>query len=285
MVRGPEPAQAPTNEQHQSQSLHHPARDRRHLRRLHLHALDRDRGRHEHPGARRQRLRRGGGDGVHAAGGRAASQRARRRRAGHRARHAQGQRQDRGDLRAGAGADGRDHRALQEPRPRSRARHRAARLLRARHVRDLDAAAARLRHHAARRRAQARDLLRRRRPAAGRARELHHRHGRAAVPRALADLGGGLSARRQGAGARHAVRQQAARRNLFAHPARGRERRRQSRQADRARPQDVVARLRRRGDRPLLPHPGADGFERRAPPRRAHRRRHGALCSRASKRR
>ena len=33
-----------------------------------------------------------------------------------------------------------------EPRPRSRARHRAARLLRARHVRDLDAAAARLRH-------------------------------------------------------------------------------------------------------------------------------------------
>ena len=36
-------------------------------------------------------------------------------------------------------------------------------------------------------------------------------------------------------------------------------RRRQSRQADRARPQDVVERLRRRGDRPLLPHPGADG--------------------------
>ena len=82
---------------------------------------------------------------------------------------------------------------------------------------------------------------------------------------------------RQGAGARHAVRQQAARRNLCAHPARGRERRRQPRQADRARPQDVVARLRRRGDRPLLPHAGDHGFERRAPSRRAHRRRHGAL--------
>ena len=33
------------------------------------------------------------------------------------------------------------------PRPRSRARHRAVGRLRARHVRDLDAAAARLRHH------------------------------------------------------------------------------------------------------------------------------------------
>ena len=134
--------------QHQSQSLHHAARDRRHLRRRHLHALDRDRGRHGHPGARRQRLRRRGGDRLHAAGGRAAPQRARRRRAGDRARHPQGQGQDRGDLRAGAGAGRRHHRALQEPRPRSRARHRAARLLRARHVRDLDAAAARLRHHA-----------------------------------------------------------------------------------------------------------------------------------------
>ena len=90
---------------------------------------------------------------------------------------------------------------IQEPRARPRARHRAAGLLRARHFRNMDAAAARLRHRAARRRAQACDLLRRRRPAAGRARELHHRHRRAAVPRALADLGGGLPARRQGAGA------------------------------------------------------------------------------------
>ena len=35
---------------------------------------------------------------------------------------------------------------------------------------------------------------------------------------------------------------------------------RQSRQADRACAQDVVERFRRRGDRPLLPHPGADGL-------------------------
>ena len=39
----------------------------------------------------------------------------------------------------------------------------------------------------------------------GRARQRHHRHGRAIVPRALADLGGGLSARRQSAGAGHHV--------------------------------------------------------------------------------
>ena len=33
-----------------------------------------------------------------------------------------------------------------------------------------------------------------------------------------------------------------------------------ARQADRACAQDVVARIRRRGDRPLLPHPGGDGL-------------------------
>ena len=66
----------------------------------------------------------------------------------------------RGDLRPGAGAGRRHHRALPRPRARPGARHRAARRLRARHVRDLDAAAARLRHDAARRRAGARDRLR-----------------------------------------------------------------------------------------------------------------------------
>ena len=55
-------------------------------------------------------------------------------------------------------------------RPRHGAGHRPARRLRARHVRHLDAAAARLRHHAARRRAGARDLLRQPWPSAGRAR-------------------------------------------------------------------------------------------------------------------
>ena len=43
---------------------------------------------------------------------------------------------------------GGDHRALHRARPRHRAGHRAARGLRARHVRHLDAAAARLRHDA-----------------------------------------------------------------------------------------------------------------------------------------
>ena len=41
------------------------------------------------------------------------------------------------------------------------------------------------------------------------------------LPQALADLGGGLSAGRQGAGGRHAVHQQDAGRDLFARPARG----------------------------------------------------------------
>src|SRR5213079_2549662 len=51
----------------------------------------------------------------------------------------------------------RHHRALQERRPRHGARHRPARRLRARHVRHLDDDAARLRHHEARRGADARD--------------------------------------------------------------------------------------------------------------------------------
>ena len=85
------------------------------------------------------------------------------------------------------------------------------------------------------------------------------RDGRAAVPRALADLGGGLSAERQGAAARRAVHQPEARRDLRAHPERSRERRRRPRRADRARAEDLVAGLRRRGDRSLLPHAGGDG--------------------------
>ena len=77
----------------------------------------------------------------------------------------------------------------------------------------------------------------RERPSAGRARQCHHRHRRAAVPRALADLGRGLSAGRQSAGSRHAVHQPDARRDLSPHPARGRKRRRRPRAADRARAQ------------------------------------------------
>ena len=74
------------------------------------------------------------------------------------------------------------------------------------------------------------DRLCAQRPSAGRARQRHHRHGRATVPRPLADLGGRLSAGRQRAGDRHAVHQHRAGRDLCAHPARGRERGRRSRQ-------------------------------------------------------
>ena len=101
----------------------------------------------------------------------------------------------------------RHHRALQERRPRDGARHRPARRLRARHVRILDAAAARLRHHAAARRAGARDRLCPRRLSAGRARRRDHPDRRAIVPQTLADLGRGLSAEQRGAEARHALHQ------------------------------------------------------------------------------
>ena len=149
------------------------------------------------PGAGRQRLRRRRRHRVHAAGRRAASERPGRRRAGAALRRAQGKAG--ADLRPGPRPGRRHHRALQERRPRHGARHRPARRLRARHVRHLDDAAARLRHDEARRRADARDLLCAERPSAGRARQRHHRDGREAVPRSLADLGGGLPAGRQAA--------------------------------------------------------------------------------------
>ena len=107
--------------------------------------------------------------------------------------------------------------------------------LRARHVRILDAAAARLRHDAAARRAGARDRLCPRRLSAGRARRGDHPGRRETVPQSLDDIGRRLSAGRRSAGARHAVHQQAALGNLRPHPERGRERRRRPRRADRAR--------------------------------------------------
>ena len=162
--------------------------------------LDRDRGRHGDARERRQCLRCRRRHRLHAAGGRAPSQWSGRRCARHHQRCAH--RQDRGDLRPGSGAGQGHDRALPRPRPRHGARHRPARGLRARHVRHLDDAAARLRHHAARRRAGAGDLLRQPRPSPGRARARHHRHRRGAVPQALADIGGGLSPGRQGAGDR-----------------------------------------------------------------------------------
>ena len=142
-------------------------------------------------------------------------------------------RQDRGDLRPGSGAGQGHDRALPRPRPRHGARHRPARGLRAGHVRHLDDAAARLRHHAARRRAVAGDLLRQPRPSPGRARARHHRHRRRAVPQALADIGGGLSPRRQGARDGNVVHQQDAGRDLHPRAARGAKRRRRPRARDR----------------------------------------------------
>ena len=101
-----------------------------------------------------------------------------------------------------------DHRALPQRRPGDGARHRAAGRLRSRHVRILDAAAARLRHDAAARRAGARDRLCPRRLSAGRARGRDHPDRRADVSQALDDIGGGLSAEQRSAQTRHAVHQQ-----------------------------------------------------------------------------
>ena len=113
-------------------------------------------------------------------------------------------RQARSDLRPGAGAGWRNHRALPLRGPRHGAGHRTAGGLRSRHVRNLDAAAARLRHDALA------DVLT---PAIsyardgyplGRARQRHRRHGRGSVPQALADVCRGLPAQRQSARAGHA---------------------------------------------------------------------------------
>ena len=67
--------------------------------------------------------------------------------------------------------------------------------------------------------------------------------------------------------------------NLRPHPEGSRERRLRPRRADRARAQGLVARLCRRGDRQVLPHPGRHGRQRLAASRRAPRRRHGALAA------
>ena len=123
----------------------------------------------------------------------------------------------------------RHHRALSPRGTRSRARHRAPRRVRARHLRDLDAAAARLRHAVAARRAGARDRLRAERSSAGRARQRHHRRGRGTFSRVLADIGRGLFAEQRGAADRDAVRQSSAGGDLSAHPQRSRKRRRRSR--------------------------------------------------------
>ena len=98
----------------------------------------------------------------------------------------------------------RDRRGVHGPRPRPGARQRAARRHRARRVRRLAAAAARVRHAPAARRARLRDRLRRGRLPAGPRDQLVDRQRRRPVPRALAHLGGGLPARRRRPRAGHA---------------------------------------------------------------------------------
>ena len=163
---------------------------------------------------------------------------------------------------------------------RDGARHRAAGGLRSRHLRILDAAAARLRHDAAARRAGARDRLCPRRLSAGRARRrprsrpssrLFRKHWptSAAVylPNGEVPKPGTLFTNKQ-------LSETYARILKEAESAR-----RRSHRADRARAQSLVARLCRRSDRQILPHPGGDGRLGLAAQGRAVRRRHGALAA------
>ena len=152
-----------------------------------------------------------------------------------------------------------------EPRPRHGAGHRAARRLRARHVRHLDAAAARLRHHAARRRAGARDRLRR-------ATAIRWSSAPAPPSRPSRSCSASIGRPRRRSICRAARCRRPARcsptrrspRPMRACCARPRAPAAIAISADRARAQDLVAGLRRRGDRPLLPHAGGHGYERRA---------------------
>ena len=146
-------------------------------------------------------------------------------------------------------------------RARSDPRHRAARRRGARRLRRLDAAVARLRDDAARRAHRPGARLCRERLSDGRPASATTIMTVAdTVPPRMAELGRGLSAGRQPAGARTAV------------PATRRSRRPTAgcsaeaggggaRAADRARPRRLVSRLCRRGDRPFLP--GREGDRRR----------------------
>ena len=263
--------------QDQSQPLHHAARNRGHLRRGDLDPLDRHRGRHERAGEGRQRLRCRGCHRLHAAGGRAASQRAGRRRAGDPVRREA--RQAGGDLRAGAGAGRRDHRALPRARARHDAGHRPAGGLRARHVRYLDAAAARLRHDARwptcwRRRSATRETAIRwssaRPPPSRWSKACSATIGRPR-PRSICRAAKCRRPARCSPTPRSPTLTRAILREAESAGWR-------ARRPDRACAQSLVARLRRRSDRQILPHAGGDGRHRRAPSRRAHRRRHGEVA-------
>ena len=204
--------------------------------------------------------------------------RPRRRRAGDAVRGEQHEAQ--GCMRPGSGPGGRNHRSLsRSSRPRHRAGHGAAAGLHSGHVRNVHAGAARLRHPTPARRAGIRHRLRGEWPSAGGARIGHHRHGRRPLSPTLANVGGGLSAARHGACAGHAFHQQAACRDLQAHPERGRGRRRGTRGRDRSCPPRLEPGFRCRGHRRVLPHQRGDGRERPAAQGRAHRAGHGDLAA------
>ena len=164
-------------------------------------------------------------------------------------------------LRAGNGAGQGDDRRVSRARPASSCR--GPGLLPATvpgRVRCLDAAAARLRHAAAARGARARDPLRGERLSGRAAHLAGDRRGRAAVPRALAELGRGV---RPGAQAGDVfLRTRKWRRPIAASCAKPRPQHR-PRAADREGARCLVPRLRRRGDRPLLPR-GNHGLQRPA---------------------
>ena len=84
---------------------------------------------------------------------------------------------------------------------------------------------------------------------------------------------------------RQAVHQHDAGRDLHARAEGGRERRRRPRRADREGAQGLVAGLRRRSDRQVLPHAGRDGHQRLAAQGRADRPGHGDVAGARSKRR
>ncbi len=150
----------------------------------------------------------------------------------------------------------------------------------------LDAAAARLRHDAAARRAGTGDCLRPRRLSAGGARlpqpsrPSSNCSGSTGPPRPRS-ICPTMKCRNP---ARSSPTSQLAR-NLYPHPQGSRKRRRRPRRADRGRAQGVVAGLRGRGDRQVLPHPGSDGRLRLAASRRALAPTTWRAGSRPSKRR
>ena len=183
--------------------LHHPAGDHRHVRRGEFDALARLGGRHVDPGARRQRLRRGGRDGDHVADRRAASVRPRRRHAGHSLQRSR----SRGarPLRPGHGAGRRDSCQVPRTRPHLDSGNRLSRGGDSGRVRRLDAAAARLRNDVRRAGAGAGDRLCRERLPGSAARDDVAAAAGRVLQGGMAEFGGGMAARRRAAEAGNAV--------------------------------------------------------------------------------